>query len=197
MRALGLKNLNFSKSFFVLLLLALLFPVLIDFLIIANDYVSKGSNDGWLSFLGGYMGGIATLLAVWVSRKQWQSTEQNQIRRELAGNIADLIGRFITNISKYFYDNKRYLREEKDGKKHTIKLEDIDRQIAVETLYTLKIRLGGDPKAQKLLSKLEYIHRAVCIDEYDCTHFNDDIKHLVTISTDYCNDLIKQFCLQD
>lgn len=50
-----------------LVLVACLFPVLIDILVFGNNIRSNVSNEIWAGFLGSYIGGIATLMAVFIT----------------------------------------------------------------------------------------------------------------------------------
>ncbi len=51
---------------FIVLIIAI--PFLIDVWIFGNTFPSNIDNQTWASFLGGYLGGIATLVAVRSSR---------------------------------------------------------------------------------------------------------------------------------
>lgn len=49
------------------IMIILLIPVLMDYLILGNHIPSNIGNDVWAGFLGSYIGGIATLLAVFIT----------------------------------------------------------------------------------------------------------------------------------
>lgn len=58
----------------------ILSPLLIYFLIIENNFPSKASNDAWTSFWGSYLGGISTLIAVFITVKQTRDIQnENKI----------------------------------------------------------------------------------------------------------------------
>ena len=77
------------------ILLALGIPVVVDWLIIANDIPSNISNSDWVGFLGGYIGaiigGIVSLIGIGVTIKftkqqialsQGQFSEQNRLNNQ-------------------------------------------------------------------------------------------------------------------
>lgn len=51
----------------VAIMIILIIPVLMDYLILGNNVPSNIGNDVWAGFLGSYIGGIATLLAVFIT----------------------------------------------------------------------------------------------------------------------------------
>ena len=42
-------------------------PIVIDFCVFGNTFPSNIDNQTWAGFLGGYLGGIATLVAVFIT----------------------------------------------------------------------------------------------------------------------------------
>lgn len=50
---------------FVFLLIAI--PLLIDICIFGNAFPSNIDNQAWAGFLGSYLGGVATLVAVFIT----------------------------------------------------------------------------------------------------------------------------------
>lgn len=130
-------------------LIGIFIPIIINCFVFKNENGSIPSVDGWASFLGSYVGGIlgglGTLIAMYFTIKQAidiqsdnkadmdkKLVEQNRIReqeynrdkadrdaerskneerreRELrmqfADGIAELIGRYITVITNYYYAN--------------------------------------------------------------------------------------------
>lgn len=70
-----------------------LFPLSIDILIFGNGFPSNIDNETWAGFLGSYIGGIATLLAVYITIKdnnkrlveqKIQMDEENKEQRRLS-----------------------------------------------------------------------------------------------------------------
>lgn len=57
----------------VIILILLVIPVFVNWAVINNDFYSKATNDSWVSFLGSYLGGIlggfATLIGVLITLK--------------------------------------------------------------------------------------------------------------------------------
>lgn len=127
----------------------MIIPVILKYTVFENPAESLLSNDGWASFLGGYVGGVlgglGTLTAMYFTikqsfdiqaenkkdtdekianesyrrhkeyirdkadrdaeRKEEWDNHQKEIRRQLADNIAELVGKYITEISKYHYSS--------------------------------------------------------------------------------------------
>lgn len=51
----------------ILILIAVMAPVLIDWLVFANVCPSNISNEAWAGFLGSYIGGVCTMAAVFIT----------------------------------------------------------------------------------------------------------------------------------
>lgn len=47
----------------------IMLPIMIDWFIFGNSFPSNIDNQTWASFLGGYLGGVATLVAVFITIK--------------------------------------------------------------------------------------------------------------------------------
>lgn len=96
-------------------------PFVLEIAIFRNDVYSVLSNGEWGGFLGSYiggaLGGIGTLLAVYITTKETRKIQQEnstQIedekrrnerkeRKQFADEIAKDIATYITDISNYFY----------------------------------------------------------------------------------------------
>ncbi len=99
----------------------LIFPFALEICIFRNNVYSVLSNGEWGSFLGSYiggaLGGIGTLLAVYITTKETRKIQQENLaqieserkrnekteRKKFADEIAKDIATYITDISKYFY----------------------------------------------------------------------------------------------
>lgn len=69
--------------------IAIIVPILINIILFNNSFVSNVSNDGWASFLGGYLGGIigfgGVLVTIYNLKKENENTTKQyklQIREE-------------------------------------------------------------------------------------------------------------------
>lgn len=99
---------------FLILLVGL--PYIINREIIGNDFFSKASNDGWVSFwgsyLGGMIGGVGTLIAVYFtikdSKKQLDYHKKKQKKIENKERMANLCI-ITTELKMCFYDTFRIL----------------------------------------------------------------------------------------
>lgn len=75
--------------------LLVMIPILMNIFIFNNNVFSKASNDGWASFLGGYLGGIITLIGVGitivnVNKENLKAAKRNEDRwlDEKRSNVA-------------------------------------------------------------------------------------------------------------
>lgn len=66
----------------VILLLSMVVPIVLEVCIFENKCYSAISNDSWASFLGGYTGGICTLIAVYLTIAYNRIENRNAIIRE-------------------------------------------------------------------------------------------------------------------
>ena len=55
------------RKYLIGIFVAVVIPIGLEVFIFSNGYVSNVTNDGWASFFGGYIGGMATLLAVFLT----------------------------------------------------------------------------------------------------------------------------------
>ena len=58
----------------IIVVILIILPLLIEKFIVNNEFLSKASNDGWIAFLGSYIGGIiggmGTLIAMVVTTRE-------------------------------------------------------------------------------------------------------------------------------
>ena len=55
------------KKYWWVIIILLLVPILVDWLIFGNRFPSNITNTEWAGFLGSYLGGVATLIAVFIT----------------------------------------------------------------------------------------------------------------------------------
>lgn len=106
---------------FISISIIVVLPFALEIIIFRNDIYSVLGNAEWSSFLGSYiggaLGGIGTLLAVYITTKETRKIQQEnsmQIederrrnekkeRKQFTDEIAKDVATYITDISKYFY----------------------------------------------------------------------------------------------
>lgn len=195
----------------------IIMPILINYLIINNNFFSKAGNDGWASFWGSYLGaifsGIITLIVMYVTiidgrkntKKAIDFNRYMQFRNEkiaLTNEIANLIGEYCQDISKYHYEckegerNREYKRKLYDQKyngyisieEYSQKMTEImheerraDRSKSIAILYTIRIKLKNIDLAKELVKQLEHIHKSAY--ENDNDSFEDEIHILQNKAT--------------
>ena len=77
------KKIKFWLMIVACMVLVILFPIFMDIFILGNDIPSNISNSDWASFIGSYIGGIATIIAVVITI--WHTTKENNERMIQAG----------------------------------------------------------------------------------------------------------------
>lgn len=135
-------------------------PFLLEFFVFRNDVYSALSNGEWGSFLGSYiggaLGGIGTLLAVYITTKETRKIQQENARqieiekrrnerrerKQFVDEVAKDVASYVADISKYFYacrylnrlyDKKGTIDNELDQTQHEIrkKYNNLNQQRAI------------------------------------------------------------------
>lgn len=60
------------------LIVAILVPLLIDYFIFGNSIPSNVSNEAWAGFLGSYIGGLCTMMAVFITVKYYKDSDKKK-----------------------------------------------------------------------------------------------------------------------
>lgn len=119
-----------------MLILLLFIPIILNKYIFDNAYATNVSNDGWASFLGSYIGGaiggIGTLVAMYITIKQTQKqifdSENKNIqneRRKEANEIVDLVATFLSDISVYYDAKERHEKRKNEIEKMNFEFEEL------------------------------------------------------------------------
>lgn len=54
----------------------IIIPVIVDWCIIGNEFPSNVSNEDWIAFFGGYIGGVFTLAGVLLTLHYYRTQEK-------------------------------------------------------------------------------------------------------------------------
>ena len=153
---------------FISIFIIIVLPFALEIIIFRNDIYSVLDNGEWSGFLGSYiggaLGGIGTLLAVYITTKETRKIQQeNSIqiederrrnekkeRKQFSDEIAKDIATYITDISKYFYACRALEQLYNTEKDLYDKLYRVERKIA-EKHSTLK-NLNIDEETQQYIS---------------------------------------------
>ena len=97
------------KKYIVLGLIAvILFPIVLKLFLIPNVCITDLSTDGWAGFLGGYIGGMATLFAVFLTidhnNKIFQKQKDNEKKKEEEKTRLSIMP-YIQSSYNYFGEN--------------------------------------------------------------------------------------------
>lgn len=103
---------------FVVILAIVAIPLAIDWLIIGNNFHSHVTMEAWMSFFGGYLGGLATLTAVVITiRENDKKIQKIQFEESRAILVAEAETTQY-DLKKYYpKDVKRVYRTDEDQKK--------------------------------------------------------------------------------
>lgn len=78
---------NQNKYLVILILLSVIIAMpIVAMFIVENDVPSKASNDGWLSFIGSYLGGLITLITLYITTK-----DTREIQRKYEDDKLDVV----------------------------------------------------------------------------------------------------------
>lgn len=153
---------------FISIFIIIVLPFALEIIIFRNDIYSVLDNGEWSGFLGSYiggaLGGIGTLLAVYITTKETRKIQrENSIqiederrrnekkeRKQFTDEIAKDIATYITDISKYFYACRALEQLYNTEKDLNDELYRVERKIA-EKHSTLK-NLNIDEETQQYIS---------------------------------------------
>lgn len=96
------KKIIFKCAFIVVIILI---PIFLDWLIFGNNIYSNLDNSTWANFLGGYLGGIATLIGVYITINE--NNKELEIQRKFDVKPYLESGIFFFNHNVLFGDNDR------------------------------------------------------------------------------------------
>lgn len=74
----------------VFILGIIIIPVIVDWCIIGNEFPSNVSNEDWIAFLGGYIGGIFTLAGVLLTLHYYRTQEKRMNDDNCRKQVASL-----------------------------------------------------------------------------------------------------------
>ena len=67
-----------KRDFILLFTIAIVAPLLLDFLVFGNSIPSNISNEAWAGFLGSYIGGLCTMAAVFITVKYYKDSDKKK-----------------------------------------------------------------------------------------------------------------------
>lgn len=67
-----------KRTIVLSLIVAILAPLLIDYFIFGNTIPSNISNEAWAGFLGSYIGGLCTMMAVFITVKYYKDSDKKK-----------------------------------------------------------------------------------------------------------------------
>lgn len=161
------------------------------------------------SISGGIISGVGTIIAVILSiskTDEIQRLHELEYKKEkqqlFSREIMDLISKYITDISGYYYGCRRqvYLQDklnsitnefEKIMVKNELEKLTINRSTAIECRYSLILRLQDIKSAEELLRYLNEVHNQISINEdIKEKEFNQHIEKLLAITYNFCRSYI-------
>ena len=208
---------NYRKQILYILLtivVSLIFAVILSWLgYYFRDLYKIPVESDLIGLLGnissGIIGGVGTIIAVILSIsktdeiQRLHELEYKKDKQQLFSNeIMDLISKYITDISGYYYSCRRQIllqdrldntKDEFEKTKLKIELEKlrINRSIAIECRYSLILRLQDNKSAEELLRYLNKVHNEISVDEdIKEKEFNDHINNLIVITYNFCRDYV-------
>ena len=208
---------NYRKQILYILLtivVSLMFAVILSWLgyYFRNLYKIPVESD-LIGLLGnissGIIGGVGTIIAVILSIsktdeiQRLHELEYKKDKQQLFSNeIMDLISKYITDISGYYYSCRRQIllqnrldttEDEFEKTKLKIELEKlgINRSIVIDCRYSLILRLQDNKSVEELLIYLNNVHNKISTSiDIQEKKFNQHIKNLIVIIYNFCRNYI-------
>jgi len=141
-----------SKRKIILIIVLVIFfismiPFALEFFVFRSNLYSVLDNKDWSGFLGSYIGGvlgsIGTLLAVYITTKETRKIQRDNLelfnaeqeryakkeRKQFADGVAQDIAKYITDISIYFNANRVSARLDKNRSNLENNLHEAEREI--------------------------------------------------------------------
>lgn len=177
------------------------------------------------SISGGIIGGAGTIIAVFLSIQKTDEVQRlhkeellHKEKKDFANEIMNIVAKYSTNMSKYYYDNRNYERYHTDLESWKNELEKnynstvknnilnninsiekkldqlkVDRSIAIECYYLLNMKLCENPLADPLLKHLHSIHNEIVFSKpITPEHFHNSIKLLNDLTVIFCKMITSQ-----
>lgn len=184
---------------------AFLFPLLIDKLIFGNNISSNISNETWAGFLGSYIGGVATLLAVFITiidnnkkieeqralekeaeeeqrkflLRPYLDTQHNFFNQEAIvlenDRVFDIIGNVVQKMRYAFSLTDKRLVQSRQSISKYVYLKYSVRNIGAGSAVDVKILINNFP-AEIAIAKDETINLYLLVDMQDSKESILDIK---------------------
>ncbi|SET61736.1 hypothetical protein SAMN05660297_02943 [Natronincola peptidivorans] len=66
------------KSILTLSIIIVLLPIIINFILLIKTPIPVAENNDWISFFGGYIGGVTTLLGVWFTIDYYRKKDEEE-----------------------------------------------------------------------------------------------------------------------
>lgn len=155
------------RIIFTYLIFSVLIPVVFEYGIFRNNFISVIENKDWAaclgSYVGGALGGVGTMAAVYATLRQNKiDFEKQQLARKaeiehqdriaFCNDIATLVGKYSAAFSKF-----RYEVNHKTRNPEFINYP-ISRYECVEIYFILDTKLYNIPAAESLMKHLNYLH---------------------------------------
>lgn len=155
----------FASVFIVMIL-----PYALEVFIFRNNVYSVLSNGEWSGFLGSYiggaLGGIGTLLAVFITTKETRKIQrensaqienekrrnEKKERKQFADEIAKDIATYITDISNYFYACRALEQLHNKEQRLNNELYNVECKIGTKHTALKKLSIVNDDETEECLS---------------------------------------------
>lgn len=107
---------KYKKYLILLFIIVLLLPIVIDKLIIGNNFYSNVSNESWVSFLGSYCGAIVSSIAAILGIAMTIQYSNEQAKKEREFSLKQEYENRRLQIAPYLkYEQKDTLQKTHDG----------------------------------------------------------------------------------
>lgn len=188
---------NWKKFIMISIAIVVLLPILVNFVIINNNFYSKASNDGWISFWGSYIGGIfggvGTLIAlnITVSNSQKYQEDSFQLTRDIQKeNVIENNKLLSIQVTKDKINDYAKLVEQVKKLEYFIIMDNFQNKF-----FNFQSEKNvGDYFTEFVLIKEDLFAKALCLEEKKLIEMINEIKGLTGLRIlEYYNEILQLF----
>ncbi|MGM9958624.1 MAG: hypothetical protein ACI32B_05180 [Erysipelotrichaceae bacterium] len=132
-----------KKRYFIFLVLAIATPLLLDIFVFGNSIPSNITNEAWASFLGSYIGGLCTVVSVFITVKYYKDSDNRKEKAAIQPFLHVTIGENNSELKKGFSLPGTTKKKGEELKKVNILIKNIGNGFATTLVIHTGANLGG------------------------------------------------------
>ena len=132
-----------KRDFVLLFVLAIVTPLLLDFLVFGNSIPSNISNEAWASFLRSYIGGLCTMAAVFITVKYYKDSDKQKEKAAIQPFLHVMIGGSSRDLKKGFSLPGKTEKKAEELERVNITIKNVGNGFATTLVIYTGANLGG------------------------------------------------------